>query len=228
LEKRYSGGLSFQASYTWSKLLNNVSAPTVGDDSSTYSNFYNRAADWGPDGNDIRHRFTWSSVYQLPFGKGRPFLSKGVLGQVVGNWSVGAIVIVQSAAPFTVTTQTNTTNAFSAGALRADVLRDPKLSSPTLSRWFDTDAFTQPAAYIFGNEGVNILRGDRKSSTDLSIIRSFPFTESIRLQFRGELLNAFNHPDFGQPGKSFGGSGFGLVSSADGPRTVQLGLRLVF
>jgi hypothetical protein len=228
IEKRFSGGLSFQTSYTWSKLLNNVNAPTVGDDSSTYSDFYNRAADWGPDGNDIRHRFTWSSVYQLPFGKGRPFLSKGALGQVVGNWSVGAIVIVQSAAPFTVTTQTNTTNAFSAGALRADVVGDPKLSNPTLSRWFDTDVFKQPAAYTFGNEGVNILRGDRKSSTDLSIIRSFPFTENIRLQFRGELLNAFNHPDFGQPGKSLGGSGFGLVSSADSARTVQLGLRLTF
>jgi len=72
------------------------------------------------------------------------------------------------------------------------------------------------------------LRHPPLVSTDLSLIRSFHFTESVRLQFRRELLNAFNHPDFGQPGRSLGGSGFGIVSSADSARTIQFGLRLTF
>jgi hypothetical protein len=108
------------------------------------------------------------------------------------------------------------------------VLRNPNLDSPALGRWFDTDAFRQPAPYVFGNQGVNTLRGDRKVSTDLSLIRSFTITERVRLQFRGELLNALNHPDFGLPGRSLGGPGFGVVSSADDARSVQLGLRLTF
>ncbi|MEO7649986.1 MAG: hypothetical protein ABIZ80_05930, partial [Bryobacteraceae bacterium] len=138
VEKRLSSGLNFQASYTWAKQLNNYSAPSVGDEADTYSNYYDRRSDWGPDGNDIRHRLTWSSVYEVPIGKGRRFLSTSPLRWVLGDWAAGAIVIVQSGAPFTVTTQVNTTNAFSAGPLRADVLRDPSLSEPTLGRWFDT------------------------------------------------------------------------------------------
>jgi hypothetical protein len=228
IEKRLAQGLNFQASYTWSKLLNNYSDPAVGDESATYSNLYNRRADWGPDGNDIRHRFTWSSVYELPVGKGKRFLGRSALGWVLGNWALGGVVVAQSAAPFTVTTQVNTTNAFSAGPLRADVLGNPNLSDHLLSRWFDIDAFRQPAPLTFGNQGVNILRADRKFSTDLSVIRSFPIRERMRLQFRAEFLNAPNHPDFGQPGKSLGGAGFGVVSSADDARTIQLGLRLAF
>jgi hypothetical protein len=228
IEKRFSHGLSFQSSYTWAKLLNNFSDPAVGDESANYSNFYDRRADWGPDGNDIRHRFTWSSVYELPFGKGRRYLSSHPIRWVVGGWSAGLLFFVQSAAPFTVTAQVNSTNAFSAGPLRADVIRNPILSNPTLERWFDTDAFVQPQAYAFGNQGLNTLRGDGKVSTDISLIRSFYLTESIRLQFRGEFLNAFNHPNFGLPARSFGAANFGIVSSSDSPRSIQLGLRLTF
>lgn len=228
LERRLAGGLLLQASYTWAKLLNDYSDSAVGDESATYSDFYNRRADWGPDGNDIRHRLTWSSVWELPFGKGKRFLADHPARWIAGGWSLGALFFAQTGAPFTVTAQVNSTNAFSAGPLRADVLRNPAVSSRTLDRWFDTEAFRQPAPFAFGNQGVNILRGDGKISTDLSLIRSFYFTETIRLQFRAEFLNATNHPDFGLPGRSLGGPGFGVVSSSDSPRSIQLGLRMTF
>lgn len=228
VEKRLSQGLTFQTSYTWAKLLNNYSDSSVGDDSSTYSDFYNRRADWGPDGNDIRHRMTWSSVYEIPVGQQRRYLAQNPLRWLVGGWSVGALFFAQSGAPFTVTTQVNSTNAFSAGALRANVSGNPNITNRTLDRWFDTSAFSQPAPYTFGNQGMNILRADGKIGADLSLIRAFHFTERVRLQFRGEFLNAFNHPDFGLPGRSFGGPGFGVVSGADDPRSIQLGLRLTF
>lgn len=232
LEKRYSFGLNFLTTYTYSKFLDNSNdaGSAIGNSGGPYSDFYNRRADYGPSDNDIRHRFTWTSVYELPFGPGRSHLSHGALGRVVGGWGLGSVITMQSGAGFTVTTQTNSTNAFSAGALRADVLRNPNLeaSQRTLDRWFDTDAFRQPAAYRFGNQGVNLLRGDGLTVFDFSVLRNFSIRESSKLQFRAEMFNAFNHTNFLLPGRVFGASGFGQVTAAQPARRIQLGLRLVF
>jgi len=232
LQKRFSRGLNILATYTYAKFLDNSGSGggTLGDEGNTYSNLYNRRADYGPSENDIRHRFTWSSVYQLPFGKGRRFLTNGTLRHVISHWSLGTVFTRQSAAPFTVRTQTNSTQAYSAGPLRADVVRDPNLPSDQrmLGRWFDTGAFAQPAIYQFGNQGINILRADSISKINCSLIRNFSVAERKQLQFRGEFFNLMNHPDFGLPGRVFEGPGFGIVSSARTARQVQAGLRLTF
>ncbi len=230
-EKRFSGGLNILSTYTFAKFIDNTNEPAaVGASGGPYSNLYDRRADRGPSDNDIRHRFTWSSVYEMPFGKGRRFLTQHPLRYVAGDWAVGSVVSLQSGPPFTVTTQTNTTNAFSAGALRADVLRDPNLpvDQREIGKWFDTDAFRQPAQYRFGNQGVNLLRGDGTASFDFSILRNFSFGESKRLQFRAEMFNAFNHTDLNVPGRVFGAAGFGIVSGSAPARRIQLGLRLTF
>jgi hypothetical protein len=129
---------------------------------------------------------------------------------------------------FTVGTQVNTTNAFSAGGLRADVLRPPNLPGDqrTLARWYDTDAFRQPEIYLFGNQGINLLRADSLAAFDFSVLRNFRISEGKRLQFRGEFFNGFNHPTFGIPGRVLGGAGFGIVSGASPARRIQLGLRM--
>ena len=163
-QKRFSHGFNLLATYTWSKALDNTtSIAALGNEGSAYSNLYNRRADYGPSENDIRHRLTWSSVFQVPYGRGRKCAGNGVAGALFGNWSVGSVLIWHTAPPFTVRTSTNTTQAFSAGALRADILRrsEPGASERSLYRWFDTDAFRQPAQYLFGNQGINIVRGDR-------------------------------------------------------------------
>jgi hypothetical protein len=231
-EKRFESGWNFLGTYTYSKFQNNTNegGSVLGAEGGVYSNYYNRRADWGPSENDIRHRFTWSGVYELPFGKGKPYLTDSVMGKIVGGWGLGGILTLQSGAPFTVNTQVN--SVFSAaGALRADVSRNPELpnSSKTLSRWFDTSVFSQPAAAVFGNQGVNILRADGVINLNASIQRNFRmWSEQSKLQFRAEFFNFANHPNFGIPGRTFGGPGFGLVSSAGQARSVQLGLRLAF
>ncbi len=231
LEKRFSHGFNFLATYTYSKFLNDTDAggSDVGD-VGVYSDFYNRAADYGPSGNDIRHRLTVSSVYELPVGPGKRFLSAHWLGQVVGGWSIGLLGTMQSGAPFSVLTQTNTSNAFSAGALRADLVGDPVLPSSerTLNRWFGTDAFAQPAPFTFGNSGRGILRGDGVINFDMSLAKNVSLGPARFLQVRVELFNAFNHPNFGLPGHTLGAPDFGIVSDASGGRTIQLGLRGVF
>lgn len=103
---------------------------------------------------------------------------------------------------FYVTTQTNTTNAFAAGGLRADVLRNPNLDTGqrSVAKWFDTSAFAQPAAYTFGNQGVGMLRGAGVTSTDFSLQREFRFSERIKAQLRGETFNILNHMNLALPG----------------------------
>jgi len=176
VEKRFSHELNFLSTYTWSKFIDNVDegGTALGDEGGAYSDFYNRRADRGPSENDVRHRFTWSSVYELPLGEGKRFLTDHPARFVLGGWSVGSVITVQSGPPLTVTTQVNTTNAFSAGPLRADVLRNPNLPSSqrTLSRWFDADAFRQPAPFNFGNQAKDILRADGLVDFDFSILRT--------------------------------------------------------
>jgi hypothetical protein len=230
LEKRLSRGISFLGTYTWSRNIGNVDQASGFGDDQIFQDYYNRKLDKGPLSIDIVHRFVWSSIYDLPAGKGRRWLRQGLSSMILGGWSVGAIATVQSGGPYTVQMQTNTTNSFSAGALRANVLRDGNLPPErrTLQRWFDIDAFQAPAANTFGNAGRGILRGDGRTNFDFSINKNFHFLESRFVQFRGEFFNAFNHPNFGLPGHALGSPAVGTVTSATSPRTVQLGLRMVF
>ncbi len=230
-DKRFSGGFNLNSTYTWSKFLNNVDegGGQLGNDP-PYADFYNRAADYGPSGNDVRHRFTLNSVYDLPIGKGKKYLANNPASWVIGNWSVGTLITLQTGPPTTVLTQTNTTNAFSAGGQRANVSGDAELPTGerTLQRWFNTAAFSQPANFTFGNSARGILRGDGLANFDISILKNFYIKEQKGFQLRAELFNAFNHPDFGLPGTTLNGPGFGVVSSARNGRNIQLGLRFVF
>lgn len=233
IEKRFSRGLSVLATYTWSKFCDNTgSGPGthLGDEGAAYSDYYNRRADYGPSEMDIRHRWTWSSVYQIPLGKGRRYLRSNSLRHVVGDWQVGTVMVLQTGAPSTAQTQSNTTYAYSSGAQRADVLRDPNLPSGkrSIERWFDTDAFAQPAINKFGNQGVGLIRAPGIFNLNTSIIRVFRLAERKNLQFRGELFNLPNHPNFDVPDHTFQGPGFGIVSSARAARQIQFGLRLTY
>jgi hypothetical protein len=230
IERRFQDGYSVLGTYTWARAFNNYTdGGSLGADIG-FSNFYDRRADWGPTGNDVRHRFTLTSVYDLPVGKGKKYLASHWLGAIVGNWSLGGLVTLQTGEPFTINTQVNNTFVFSAGGQRADVLRDPNLPNgeKTLGRWFDTSAFAQPAQFTFGNQGVNLLRADGLINLDMSVLRNFPIGEGKKVQVRGEFFNFTNHPNFGGPGATLNGPGFGIVSSAGPGRRIQLGARFVF
>ena len=137
---------------------------------------------------------------------------------------------MQAGAPFTVTTQVDTRNNFSAGALRADVVGVPALDGDqrTPGRWFNTAAFAQPAAFRNGTGGVGIVRSAGKVNLDISLLKNFPMGDRRKLQLRGEFFNLMNHPNLGNPGNVLGNPGFGVIASADPGRRVQLGARLVW
>lgn len=231
-EKRFAQGFSLLGTYTFSKALNNTheGGGQLGNDAGPYSDFYNRRLDYGPGGNDVRSRFTLSTVYELPFGKGKRWLADHPVRHLVGGWGLGVITLLQSGAPFTITTQVDTRNNFAAGALRADRLSEGSLPAEerTPQRWFNTAAFAQPAEYRNGTGGVGILRGDGKINFDLSLLRNFSLGETRKIQLRGEFFNITNHPNFGTPGIALGAPGFGIINSADPGRRVQVGLRVVW
>jgi len=234
IEKRFSHGLNLMSTYTWSKFLGNTidsaTGASLGAENGPYSNYYNRRADYGPEENDIEHRFTLSSVYELPFGKGRHWLRSGLPEYLFGGWSIGALATIQSGAPLTAVTQNSTVPFIPPNRQRPDVTHNPNLPSKqrSVTRWFDTDAFSQPADYTFGNEGMGIMRAAGIVNADFSLMRNLTLRERVRLQLRGEFFNAFNHTNFNPPGTIFGSSSFGVVSSAKSARQIQVGARLAF
>ena len=230
-EKRFADGLNFLANYTFSKFIDDVpAAQEAGAVNVGLQNLYDRAADKALSGNDVRHRLVWSSVYELPFGTGRKYLADNVAGKVIGGWNLGLIVTLQAGNPMALRMQTNTTNAFTPGPQRPNLLRDPTLpeSERTLARWFDTEAMEAPAPYTFGNAGRSVMTGPGLTNFDLSLLKNHRWDERYNVQFRFEAFNVINHPNFNEPGLSVGGAGFGVIGSARDARILQLGLKFQF
>ncbi|MGJ5820414.1 carboxypeptidase regulatory-like domain-containing protein [Paludibaculum fermentans] len=231
VEKRFSNGLNFLTNYTWSKFIDDVASSfEVGAVPSGYQDFYNRRADKSLAGNDVRNRLAVSSVYELPWGRGRKLLNRGLLSNLVGGWNLGAILIAQAGSPFGLVTQTNTSNSFNPGPQRVNVLKDPSLPAEqrSVARWFDTTAVAAPAAYTFGNSSRALLTGPGLLNLDISLLKNFRFKETGNVQFRAESLNVANHTNFQAPGRSLGAANFGAISSALPARVMQLGLKVEF
>ena len=233
LEKRFSQRFSLDANYTYSSFLANCDHngdATLGDNGGCYSNAYNRAADYGPAANDIHHYLVFNWVYEMPSDSSRRWRMGATLRYLASGWTLANVTTIHSGPPFTVIAETNTTNAFSAGAQRPNVIRNPTLPSSqrSVSRWFDIEAFQQPVLFQFGDENVGALRAAGLVNFDFSLTRSFRVVEGTHLKIRGEFFNAFNHTNFGLPGKIFGAPDFGVISSSRAARVVQLGARTVF
>jgi hypothetical protein len=225
LERRFASGFSLLGHYTFSKFIDDIGTPDEYGDPGSFMDAYNRRLDKSLSGSDVPHRLVLTALYQTP-----ALRERGLLRWLAGAWQLGVLTTIQSGAPFTAVTAANTTNAFSAGSLRPNLLRDPRLDAGerTLGRWFDTGAFAAPAQFTFGNSPRAGLRGDGLQTVDVTVSREFPLTERFKLDLRGEFYNLLNHANFELPGHVFGASNFGAILSANDSRAVQLGLRLSF
>lgn len=221
LERRFSRGLSFLAHYTFSKFLDDVASSDEYGDPGSYMDAYNRRLDKARSGSDVPHRLLLTLLYETP-------KLRGPGGALLRGWKIGVLETAQSGAVFTVVTAADTTNAFPAGPLRPNLLRDPELERRSVERWFDTTAFAFPEPFTFGNAPRSVLRGAPLFTTDATVERSFALREGWRLDLRGELYNALNHANFHPPGHVLGAPGFGVVSSAGPGRTAQFSARLGF
>jgi hypothetical protein len=241
--RRFSNGLSFLASYTFSKSLDDNEG-----DEGFGGGFGNGDAqddnrpwlDWSRSFTDARNRLVFSYIYEIPVGKGRKFLNKGgVANTVIGGWQVSGITSFQSGFPFTVITSGSFSNTGSATP-RPDRTCSGN-AAQTLGAWFNTSCFTNAplqadltnGIYSFGNSGRNILSGPGLNDFDLAAIKHFKLGERFNLEFRAELFNMFSTPNFSYPHANLSAQAFGSISELNPnnlvqARQVQFAMKLSF
>jgi len=236
-QQRLDFGLSILSSYTWSKSIDNASNffSSAGDPNFPQDSF-NTAAERGRSNFDVKHRLSLSYGYDFPCGKSRTFIANsGLLSTLLSGWQTFGIVTLQSGRPFTVALlpeidNSNTgrsTLGFGAND-RPNVVGNTELSHRTPDRWFNTSAFAFPPFGSFGNAGRNILDGPGFKNFNVSVMKTTKLREGLDLQFRAEAFNLFNHPNFDLPDNFVGSPTFGQILSAQSPRHIQFGLKLLF
>jgi hypothetical protein len=235
LEKRFSQGLSFLASYTLSRSRDHASGSGGQSDSGVPQNNRDLDAEWGPSVFDVPQRFVFSSIWELPFGQGRRWGSgvTGVAGALISGWQLNGIVTLQDGQPFTPVLAVDNSNT---GQFqdRPNLIGDPYAPSGacaetrTANCWVNPAAFAAAAPLTFGNAGRNSLRGPGTKNVDLSLVKNTSLGSTRQLQFRAEVFNLFDWVNYDNPNRTVLTPNFGRIFSAGPPRQVQLGLRMIF
>jgi hypothetical protein len=228
-EKRYSNRLVFIASYTWSHDIDNGSGLGLNDNTSNIRDPYNLALDRGNAAYDLRQAFVTSFNYDLPFGNGRRWLRSGPAQWFLGGWQVGGILTLQSGPYLTPTLSVDLANSGTTDFPNA--LTNPNLPSGqrTIHDWFNLAAFVLPQQYVYGNAGRGIIEAPGFHNMDLKIGKIFPIRERFHLDFRAEMFNFTNTPNFGMPNATINSAQEGTITSTQGnPRQIQGALKLIF
>jgi len=220
-----------------------------------WENIYNPRKEWGPCYYDQTHILTSYVTYQLPFGRGKQYGRdlNPVVNAVIGNWEIGGIVTLHSGnaltlnefggwgiggdtshtggiEPFTLSGRPNCSGPIHIVNQRVA----PSGTAPGYIQWFDPSNISDPENNTFGTCGVGNVRGPKYANVDLSLHKGFLFTETKKLEFRFEALNAFNHPTWtfsgGPAGGSFdqGSTQLGHITGSQGERLLQFGLKFSF
>lgn len=250
LNKRFSNGFNILVAYTFAKNLGN----SDGNVGSYIQDSHNPNREYGPAAPDLRHRLSVSYLYELPVGRGRRFLSdtNGVVDAFLGGWQIAGITTAQTGEAFTAALSGDVSNTQSFSP-RPDQIHNPydfsfnaagqgtdfACSNPghqTLDCWYNQEAFAIPAlapgqtvARLFGNSGIGNLRGPNLIDFDFVLQKSFRIRESQHIEFRAELFNLFNHPNFGLPANNPdvpGGAAIGSTSTDN--RQIEFALKYTF
>jgi hypothetical protein len=234
LQQRFSHGLTYLASFTWSKAIDNGSAlRTNSGDRLWPTNSYDLAAERGLSQFHVGRRFVSSAIYELPFGPGRAFLTNGgVLGAIVGGWQVGGILTLSDGAPTNVAAIGDTFAVGGLGNIPHATGISPIPPNRSADNFWNVTAFdaTNPnLSYLAGNAGRNVLFKPGTRLLDASLHRNIRIREGHTLQFRWESFNATNHPNWNQPSTDPRNAvTFGKVTSARTMREMQFALKYVF
>jgi len=235
LERRYSAGLTLNAAYTWSHSMDNI-AEQFGSPAGALQQSTDFNASRARSGFDARQRLVWSGVYELPFGKGKARLNRGgIVNGVLGGWQVTSILSFESGLPFSVTVANALTRlgASNLADWRADRVGSGAIGNPNQNLWFSPAAFVLPRAadgsWHYGNSGRNILSADGIGNLDFGLMKNFAVRERLQVQFRAEVFNLSNSPQYASPIVSIDNPDVGKVqSSVNTPRQMQLALRVTF
>ena len=225
LEKRYSHGLQFQASYTFAHALDNASSASLGSvNNGDFQDQRYPNQNYGNADFDVRHRFVFSYVYDLPFGRGRMFVkdASGLVNQILGNWQMSGVFSHATGNYYTATDIVSVSNSDCGGTVgfycsRPAIIGNPNAKPCVPGTLFNTCAFaddvTNPGIIpqgTFGSPSRNVIEGPGYTTWDTSFVKQFPISENKRFEFRAELFNVLNHVNylFGQ---------FGAISAEPTP-----------
>jgi hypothetical protein len=244
LTRRMAAGLSVKAAYTYSRTIDD-SPQELETNSGAPPNGRNFNAWFGPSDFDVPHRVSISYVYELPFGHGKQFLKEGIASWILGGWQTSGVYTYYSGHPFTVNeggTLQSQLDLFGQATAVPNVTGKPQvLSNPNC--WFYvskntacktlapslTDVYSQTASGVIGNSGRNTLRGPSTDVFDFALVREIPIQEKANVEFRWEVFNLTNTPEFGQPSGNITSSAVGTITTLSGdPRVMQFALRLSF
>ena len=214
IQRRLSAGLSFDANYTWAHFLDSIDSGGWGNrfGAANYGIPNDPAANYSNSNFDIRNAFKGRVLYQLPFGRGRMFMNKNwILDEVLGGWQISSTLQFQSGNPFSVFGSQETFSPGDGSAFPNYSGANFYPAHKTYSKWFNPEAFTVPEPGTFGNVRRNSLYGPGLENVNLSGGKTFDIHEAIKLQFRIDAANAFNHTNLGLPG----GGGLGLSGATN-------------
>jgi hypothetical protein len=239
VQQRFSSGFSTSLSYTYSRTID-TSSGWFGVESgiggaATVQNWYDMDNARGISSYDVPHIVTWATVWELPFGSGKPWLNSGPASWLFGNWQVNWNLLARTGQPMTLRAGAGAdpANLGYNGYARVNVVGDPQLGIGTQNadgsvQWFVKEAFTAPTAG-FGDMVRNSLRAPNFWNVDLGVQRNFKLGRDRNLQFRLEAFNVFNHINLGNPQDDFTNANFGRITGMSGrPRQLQAGFRLAF
>jgi hypothetical protein len=236
LRQRFARGLSYSIAYTRSRLLDDASsvfdASILSGPTANYpvADSFNRALERDDSTGDIPHVFVSSVVWDLPAGAGRAWQPRGVLGAIANDWTVTALVTLQSGMPVAVTQATNFNLFAGFGVQRPNLVGDPTLPADqrTPNQWFNTAAFGAAPQFTVGSASRNPVRGPSYRNADLALIRRVPVHAGRSIEIRAEVFNLLNTPNFGTPNAVLGAASFGTITTAFDPRVAQLAMKLLF
>ncbi len=227
-DRRFTGGLQFLGAFTWSKTIDDACGNLDTCAPQFYKNF---AIERALSNQDQPYRLSLSSLYELPFGRGKRWASDIArpLDYVIGGWQLNGIYSLQAGLPFSVTVDGNPSST------RADLVGKPSVNPGNITTYINAAAFAIPASTggVFnapGTSGRDILRGPGLSNLDLALFKNFSVTEQIRAQLRVQAYNVTNTPHFANPDSDLNHGTFGQINNVltNSWRQVELGLRVTF
>ncbi|MBA3711255.1 MAG: TonB-dependent receptor [Pyrinomonadaceae bacterium] len=234
--QRFSRGLEFLISYTWSKTMTDnlgyYGSPGVAAQGAYSYNHYNRQVNnYGPAFFDATHNFSWSGTYELPFGRERAWGGDWhpAVNAFLGGWKISSIISAHTGFPITVTA-TDVSLQNPRGTARPNRIGDGVPDNQTIERWLDISDFVLPPSGSFGNSGVGVVRAPSYANWDFSIGKKFFLTEQKYLDFRTEFFNFTNHPSFSPPATSISAPNtFGTITNTvSSPRNLEFALKFYF
>ncbi len=240
VDKKFSGGFSLLGSFTWGKEFDNSSSAVnyLGPASQTFENQYAPQNEWALGAQNVTRMLVVSGIYELPFGHGKLIGgdATGVVNRLIGGWQLVAIASFTDGTPLVLAAATDETGLLGYSKRPSWNGQSAAISNATLNHWFNTAAYSQPGPFTFGNAPRTIDTVDNPgvNNWNTSVFKNnyFGTDNKYNLQFRLELFNAFNHPQFGAPNANVNaGSQFGVISSMGSfynARLVQLALKFIF